>query len=102
MDLAIYDIEKCFDALWLEDCMNDLHDTLPSEFHDDKLALLYESNRNNLVAVNTPVSQTDRINIPLVVMQGGTWGPIKCSNSIDKIGKKCFESGNHLYKYNKY
>ena len=79
--------------------MNDLFDTIPPKSHDDKLALLYEGSRNNLVAVNTSVGQSDRINIPLVVMQGGTWGPIKCSNRIDKIGKKCYASGNHLYLY---
>ena len=29
--------------------------------------------------------------IPLITQQGGTWGPISCSNSIDKIGKQCNE-----------
>ena len=62
-----------------------------------KLALLYEGNRNNQVAINTAVGQTDRVNIPLVVRQGGTWGPMKCSNSIDTIGKKCH--GQHIYLY---
>ena len=81
--------------------MNDLIDTLPVDQQDDKLALLYEGNRNNEVAINTAVGQTDRVNIPLIVMQGGTWGPIQCSNSMDKIGKKCHESGNHIYLYKK-
>ena len=26
-------------------------------------------------------------------------GPLKCSNSMDKIGKKCAETGEHLYSY---
>ena len=99
VDIQVYDIEKAFDALWLEDSMNDLVDTIPEVHHDDKLALLYEGNRNNQVAINTAVGQTDRVNIPLVVMQGGTWGPMKCSNSIDTIGKKCHESGQHIYLY---
>ena len=51
------------------------------------------------MAVNTSVGLTDRVDIPLVVMQGGTWGPIKCSNSIDKIGKKCHDNGKHSYLY---
>ena len=85
VDIQIYDIEKAFDILWLEDSMNDLFDTIPADQHDDKMALLYEGNRNNEVAINTAVGQTDRVNIPLIVMQGGTWGPIKCSNSIDKM-----------------
>ena len=101
VDIGVYDIEKAFDAMWLEDTMNDLIDTLPVDQQDDKLALLYEGNRNNEVAINTAVGQTDRVNIPLIVMQGGTWGPIQCSNSMDKIGKKCHESGNHFYLFKK-
>ena len=99
VDIQIYDIEKAFDILWLEDSMNDLFDTIPADQHDDKMALLYEGNRKNEVAINTAVGQTDRVNIPLIVMQGGTWGPIKCSNSIDKIGKKCHDTGKHFYLY---
>ena len=68
--------------------MNGMYDSLPSEQQDDKLGLIYESNVNNLVAVNTPVGQTDRVNINKIVTQGGTFGPIECSNSIDTIGEK--------------
>ena len=41
IDICIYDLEKAFDALWLEDCLIDLYDTLPVEQRDDKLALVY-------------------------------------------------------------
>jgi hypothetical protein len=99
LDVQIYDLVQCFDGLWLEDCMNDMYDSLPGEQQDDKLGLIYESNVNNLVAVNTPVGQTDRVNIQKIVTQGGTFGPIECSNSIDTIGKKCLENGQHLYTY---
>ena len=88
-----------FDALWLEDTLNDLMDTLPENQHDDKVALLYNRNRNNMVAINTAAGQTDRVNIPLIVMQGGTWSPIECSNTIDRIGKRCHETGKHVYLY---
>ena len=27
IDIQIYDLEKAFDALWLEDCLNDLFDS---------------------------------------------------------------------------
>ena len=59
IDIQIYDIVKAFDALWLEDCMNDMFDSLPSKQRDDKLALVYEANRNNLMAVNTSVGLTE-------------------------------------------
>ena len=47
IDIQIYDIEKCFDALCLEDCMLDMFNTLPPEARDDKLALLYQMNKEN-------------------------------------------------------
>ena len=53
IDIQIYDIEKAFDAMWLEDCMNDIVDTLPKDKQNDKISLLYESNKSNLVAVKT-------------------------------------------------
>ena len=89
IDICIYDLEKAFDSLWIEDCLNDLYDTLPRDEHDDKLAMIFEANRNNLVAIKTPVGLTERTNLPKIVTQGGTFGPIECANSIDKIGKKC-------------
>ena len=99
VDIQIYDVEKCFDALWLEDCMLDIYETLPSEMRDDKISLIYEMNKENYVAVKTAVGITDRILLPNLVMQGGKWGPLKCSNTMDKIGKRCLETGTHLYKY---
>ena len=56
---------------------------------------------NNYVAVNTPVGQTARVNMERIMTQGGTFGPIECSNSIDKIGKKCLDRGKYLYTYKK-
>ena len=79
--------------------MIDLYDSLPSEHRDDQLALIYEGNSLNKVAVNTPVGLTDRVNIENIVTQGGVFGPLQCSNSIDTIGKKCYSKGEHLYSY---
>ena len=99
IDLQIYDLEKAFDALWLEDCMNDLYDTLEEEERDEKIALLFKSNKENLVAVNTAVGITKRINMPSIVQQGGTWGPCLCSNTVDQIGKKIRDRGETAYLY---
>ena len=52
---------------------------------DDKQTLLYKSNKKNLVAVKTNVGMTDKVNLPNIVQQGGTWGPGLCSNSVDSI-----------------
>ena len=101
IDIQVYDLVKAFDRLWLDECMNDLYDSLPSDQCDDKLALIYQANIENKVAVNTAVGLTSRVNIPKIVTQGGVFGPLQCSNSIDTIGKKCYNSGEHLYLYKK-
>ena len=80
--------------------MNDLWDTLPQSARDDRLGLVFESSRINLVAVNTAVGQTRRVNIPEIAQQGGTWGPMLCSNSIDVVGKYAKKNG-HFYNYKK-
>ena len=101
IDIQIYDVEQCFDALWLEDCMLDLHSATPKSQHNDRLAMIYQANVENKVAVKTPVGLTSRVNLPTIVMQGGTFGPMQCSNSIDTIGKKCIERREHLFTYKK-
>ena len=101
VDKKIYDLEKAFDALWLQDCMNDIFDTLPDHKRNDKISLLYESSKVNMVAVKTAAGLTQRINIPSIVQQGGTWGSMLCSNSLDTIGKKCIDRGEHYYLYKK-
>ena len=76
IDLEIYDQIKVFDALWLEDCLSDLYDTLPKENRNEKISLCYTSNVENL-------------------------GPALCSNSADTIRKKCRDRGelHYLYSY---
>ena len=101
VDIQIYDLEKAFDALWLEDCLNDVFDNISEQNRNDKISLLYESNKTNMVAVKTAVGMTKRVNMPSIVQQGGTWGSLLCSNSIDTLGKKCRDRGEnfHLYKH---
>ena len=52
----MYNIEKCFDQLWLEELVNDLYDR---GLVNDKLALLYEINKDIKVAVKTPMGLTN-------------------------------------------
>ena len=101
IDIQIYDIEKAFDAMWLEDCLNDIIDTLPENKRNDKISLLYESNKVNIMAVKTAAGLTDKVNVPSIVQQGGTWGSMLCANYIDTLGKKCRDRGQHTYLYKK-
>ena len=100
IDMQLYDLIEAFDSLWLEDCLIDLYDTIPEEKRDDKLALLHEANQTNLVAVKTAAGMTERENLPNIVQQGGTWGSMLCSNTVDSIGKKCRNRSERMcHKY---
>ena len=99
IDIQLYDLIQAFDALWLDDCLNDVYDALPSGEKDDKVALLYDLNKYTNAAVNTSVGQTDRFEIVKVVTQGSTWGSLLCSNHIDTIGRRCADTGKYMYKY---
>ena len=67
IDIQIFDVEKCFDALWLQECINDLYDT---GLGNDKLPILFNENQNAKVAVKTQQGITNRVNIKNSVMQG--------------------------------
>jgi hypothetical protein len=42
VDLQVFDIEKCFDSLWVQECINDIYD---AGLNNDKLPLLSLRNR---------------------------------------------------------
>ena len=96
IDIQIYDIVQAFDALWLDDCLNDIYDALPVDKRDDKLALLYEINKHNKVAVNTAVGQTERVDIYKVVTRGAHGSLFSAPTT---IGRRCSDTGEYMYKY---
>ena len=96
VDIHMYDLCKCFDGLWLEECCNNLYE---AGVQDDKLAMIYEGNKRNNVAVRTPGGLTNRVLINRIVTQGGVTGPLCCSVQTDAIGKSSLETGEHLYMY---
>ena len=98
VDLEIYDISKMFDALWIEECCNDMYE---AGVVDDKMALIYAANEKNLVAVSTPAGMTDRVEINRIITQGGSLGPITAGVEMDGIAKeqvKKHEKSMYLYK----
>ena len=69
IDINLYDIAKCFDAMWYEETMNDLWDV---GVHDDKFALMARMNKVCNIAVKTPAGITERFVANEIEMQG-TW-----------------------------
>jgi hypothetical protein len=63
----MYDVEKCFDSLWLQECINDNY---KAGLQNDKLPPLFLENSNAKVAVKTSNGISKRIDIKNIVMQG--------------------------------
>ena len=101
IEIQIYDIEKAFDKLWIQDCLNDLIDVIPENIVNEKICLLFESNEVTKVAIKTPFGLSDRTDFQTLVTQGGSWGPILCSNSVDTLGRKCLQRKENVYVYKK-
>ena len=100
LDVEIYDIEKCFDKLWASETANDMFN---AGLNDDKFVLVANSNSECQVAVKTPWGTlTERKTMENIEMQGGVLTPLKCSVTIDTLGKETLastECGKTLYKY---
>ena len=98
LDIQIYDIEKCFDALWLHEVINCLYD---SGLRNNKLPLLFLENKNAQVAVKANGQMSSRVNIKDIIMQGSVWGSICCVVLMDKLGKFAYKNPEVLYYYKK-
>ena len=51
------------------------------------------------MSVKTPGGKTERVKMDEIVMQGSVRGPLLCTGTMDKIGKKAYKTGATLYKY---
>ena len=96
IDICIYDVAKCFDAMDLKITMNDLYKVSAK---DDKLALMYKLNNSSDIAINSPVGMTNRVTLDNLVIQGSVWGSAQCSVQMDSIGRDCYDYGENLYLY---
>ena len=97
IDIELMDISKCFDKLWLKECMNDLYD---AGVQNGNLNLLYEGGKEGYLSVKVPGSgKTKRVTIKENVMQGSVWGPLSCTTTMDKIGQYSYQTGDSMYTY---
>jgi hypothetical protein len=83
-----------FDSECLFECMNDLYE---AGIDDDIFALIYEANRENYVAVQTPNGLSRRETFKEIVMQGDVLAPLISSLQVDTIGKECLLDSKYLY-----
>ena len=97
LEVAYYDLAKCFDSMWWEGTSNDLWD---KNVTDDKFALICALNQQCNVSVKTTVGQTDRFELRKIEMQGTVNSPLKCTVQMDLIGLDMYTTndGLHMYK----
>ena len=78
---------KCFDSLWLEDCINSLWDL---GVKDDTLFLVYLMNTKASVTIKTPVGDTYPLILSNLVKQGRVLGSVLNNCSLDRFSKESF------------
>ena len=96
VDIQVFDVEKCFDALWVQECMNDIFE---AGLNNDKLPLLFLENQNARVAIKTSNGLSKRINIKNIIMQGSVWGSLLCTTTMDKLAQIAYNNADLLYMY---
>ena len=80
--ITFYDIEKCFDSLWLEDCINA---PWRNGIQDDILYQVYLMNRKAHVTAKTPFGDSHPFITTDLVKQGACLGPIPNNCSLSDI-----------------
>ena len=83
--LTFYDIEKCFDSLWLEDCINSLWE---NGVQNDNLYLIYLLNKKASITVKTPLGNASPFVIKNFVKQGTVLVPVLNNCSLDRSCKE--------------
>ena len=81
-----------FDSECLFECLNDVYE---AGVTDEVFALLYEANKENHVAVQTPNGLSRREVFRDIVMQGDVLAPLISSLQVDTMDKECLEEGKH-------
>ena len=56
-DIKVYDVNKCFDALWSHECINTLYEL---GVNNDNLVLLYEETKDTMIAIKRANGLTER------------------------------------------
>ena len=85
--MFLADAVKCFDKLWLKDCILEMYNL---GYDPNTLKVLYEMNKETDVIIKTPVGKIENIQVK-VVKQGIIFGPIMCcaeTSTVNSIGEE--------------
>ena len=78
------DAVKCFDKLWLRDCLVELYkaDCAPQD-----IQMMYTMNKDTVIEVVTPSGTTEKVEIGEIAKQSTVLGPTFCCVETDQINK---------------
>ena len=78
------DLEKCFDQLWLKDCIKEIAEAgVPPE----EAYFIYLMNKDVKAYVDTPIGRTEAFEVNEIVRQGTVMAVDLCGVSTDKINR---------------
>ena len=83
--LVFADAEKCFDKLWLEDCLVDMNE---AGMREKEVQMILELNKRARIVIETPVGLTEEFKERMIVKQGTIFGPKLCCSSTSKVNDK--------------
>ena len=78
------DLVKCFDRLWLKDCVVDLHEC---GMRERDAIMVYKLNEEAKFRVSTPAGMTEQITVKEIVKQGTVFGPKLCCATTGKVNQ---------------
>ena len=78
---SLPDAYKCFDKLDLKTSLIDLYEILGE--HEAKL--FYNLNKKAVITIQTPVGDTNPIEVHEIAKQGTIYGPLLCVINTDKV-----------------
>ena len=82
--LLFSDIEKCFDNLWLRDCILEL---IRCGTPIEEAMYIFQMNKKVFATIRTPVGDTEEIELEEIVRQGTVGGNKLCIVSTDRINR---------------
>ena len=80
------DAYKCFDRLWLKDCLIDLW---KAGMREREVMMIYKMNERARITIETPAGDTGEVKVQEIVRQGTVFGPKLCcvsTQSVNDIG----------------
>ena len=80
--LMCADAVKCFDKLWLKDCLIEMKEL---GYSSNDIKILYEMYKKTDIKIETPFGEISSMEIQEVVKQWSTYEPIMCCTATSKV-----------------